>query len=298
MREYGQVQCAFWGHPDICDLSDQAKLLAMYVLTGPNSNGLGCYRLPPGYVAEDLGWSQETVSKRFAELFRVGFLKHCERTRYVFIPHFLRWNPVANENVAKARMKEFQEIPSQFEYYQELASSMLYHAEHWPEPFRNRLETVRETVSKQDPTRPDPNPNPDPDPDPEVSTPSPSGSPSRAPQSAAPPTNGAAARFEEFWAQYPSGHRKAKKRCREIWVRKRLDERADEILADLARRPESDDQWIQGFIPNPSTYLNQERWGDDYRAPGRHSGTEDPQRRARRMAEERRHRLAVGGEQR
>jgi len=102
-----------------------------------------------------------------------------------------------------------------------------------------------------------------------------------APTNGARPINGAARRFDAFWTQYPSGHRKAKKRCREIWVRKRLDERADEILADLARRPEQDDQWVQGYIPNPSTYLNQERWGDDYRRPGqgqrgaRRSGFDD-----------------------
>jgi len=107
-----------------------------------------------------------------------------------------------------------------------------------------------------------------------VSTPNPPapseppGSPSRAPTSGAQPTNGRhTKRFDEFWAQYPTGHRKAKKRAREIWARKRLDDRADEIMADLARRPVHDDQWRQGYIPNPSTYLNQERWTDDYRQP-------------------------------
>jgi len=108
----------------------------------------------------------------------------------------------------------------------------------------------------------------------DVSTPNPPapseppGSPSRAPTSGAQPTNGRhTERFDAFWAQYPTGHRKAKKRAREIWARKRLDNRADEIMADLARRPVHDDQWRQGYIPNPSTYLNQERWTDDYRQP-------------------------------
>lgn len=174
MREYGQVQCAFWGHPDIAGLSNEAKLLALYLLTGPHSNGLGCYRLPAGYITEDLGLDAETVSKRFAELSEGGFMRRCERTRHVFMPAFLRWNPVANENVAKARIKEFEEVPSQFEHIQELASAMLRLVAHWPEPFRNRLETLSQTVtetpSKQDPTRPDPNPTP-----PEKVAPAPAG---------------------------------------------------------------------------------------------------------------------------
>ena len=49
-------------------LSNEAKLLALYLLTGPHTNMLGCFRLPASYVAEDLGWDLKTVSKRFNEL--------------------------------------------------------------------------------------------------------------------------------------------------------------------------------------------------------------------------------------
>ncbi len=94
-------------------------------------------------------------------------------------------------------------------------------------------------------------------------------------------------RFDEFWSCYPSGHRKAKKRSKEVWQRKGLDQRADEIIADVMRRPEQDDQWRRGYIPNPSTYLNQERWEDDYQQP-QQAGSEydgDPGRRSGEAAE-------------
>ena len=73
MREYGQIQSLFWTDIDIQAMSDQAKLLATYLLTGPHATALGCFRLADGYVTDDLGWSSETLSKRFAELSRNGF---------------------------------------------------------------------------------------------------------------------------------------------------------------------------------------------------------------------------------
>lgn len=153
MREYGQIQCSFWTDPDIQRLSDGAARLAAYLLTGPHSNGIGCYRLPDGYVIADFGWALETVSERFAELFEIGFCKRCERTDYVFMPKFLRWNQIANGNVASAREKEFCVVPQKFSFYQELAEVLIKYGRHFKEPFANRLETV----SKQYPTQPIPN---------------------------------------------------------------------------------------------------------------------------------------------
>src|SRR3990167_9250410 len=161
MREYGQVQSAFWGHPDIAQISDQGKLLALYLLTGPQSNGLGCYRLPVGYVQSDLGWPEETVSKGFDELFRNGFCNRCERTKFVLIPGFLKWNTIANGNVAAAREKEFREIPSQFSLFQELANAILRHGRHLSNPFETLLKGYAKQYPEQDqdPTQIQPNPS-------------------------------------------------------------------------------------------------------------------------------------------
>jgi hypothetical protein len=70
----------------------------------------------------------------------------------------------------------------------------------------------------------------------------------------------AAKRFEEFWAAYPS--KVAKPQCLRKWKSAGLDEKADAILANIAARRSGDRRWLEGFIPNPLTYLNQERWND------------------------------------
>lgn len=48
MREYGSVQTQFWPDLALQNLSTHAKLLAVYLLTGPHTNMLGCFRLPTG----------------------------------------------------------------------------------------------------------------------------------------------------------------------------------------------------------------------------------------------------------
>lgn len=157
MREYGQVQSSFWQSEDAQGLSDQGKLLAVYLLTGPHTNGIGCFKLPDGYVMADLGWSQETVSKGFEELSRNGFANRFDGV--VFVPNFLRWNSIANSNIAKARLKELEPLPKG--RAKVLATrAMLEFCSHWSDEDRNRLETVTQTVSKgygnQNQTRTDP----------------------------------------------------------------------------------------------------------------------------------------------
>ena len=154
MRDYGQVQCSLWGHPDFRSMSDDGRQLLLFLMTGPHSNGLGCSRVPLMYIAADLGWEIERVSETVSETVSKGWIRRCESTDFVLIRNYLRWNPVANPKVAAARQREFEEIPRQFQHFQELASQMLRDCNRWANPF----ETVLETLSKQEP-EPEPEPN-------------------------------------------------------------------------------------------------------------------------------------------
>lgn len=156
MREYGQIQCSFWTDPDLQSVSNNAKLLAAYLLTGPHSNGLGCYRLPDGYVMADFGWDSETLSKGFEELLEIGFAERCDSTFFVLIPKFLAWNEISNPNVAKSREKEFLMISSKASIYKALCGSLIKYGKHFSEAFLNRLETLSKGYGKQEPTQPEP----------------------------------------------------------------------------------------------------------------------------------------------
>jgi DNA polymerase III gamma/tau subunit len=98
VRDYGRIYSTFWTSPDIRVLSDDGKLLAAYLLTGPHGTIAGAFRLPPGYVSDDLRWSPKRVAKGFEELSRKGFSARCPVTNWCVILRFLDWNRPENHN--------------------------------------------------------------------------------------------------------------------------------------------------------------------------------------------------------
>jgi len=68
--------------------------------------------------------------------------------------------------------------------------------------------------------------------------------------------------FESFWLVYP--RKEGKAACLKKWEQKRLDDLAEIIVAHVTKRAKEDKKWKDGFIPMPLTFLNQERWTDEY----------------------------------
>lgn len=111
MRDYGRVHTAFWTSADIQALSDDGRLLALYLLTSQHSTIAGAYRLPDAYVSDDLGWPSERVSNGLHELIRRGFLTRCDASKWLFLRKFLVWNPPEGPNQWKAVRKIAESIP-------------------------------------------------------------------------------------------------------------------------------------------------------------------------------------------
>lgn len=111
MRDYGKVHSSFWSSKTIGSLSDDGKLLALYLLTSSHSNIAGAFRLPDGYASEDLGWDSGRVKKGFAELFRKGFATRCDASKWVWVMRHFHWNPLENPNQKKAAVKVARTIP-------------------------------------------------------------------------------------------------------------------------------------------------------------------------------------------
>ncbi len=65
--------------------------------------------------------------------------------------------------------------------------------------------------------------------------------------------------FAEFWEVYP--RKIGKGAARKAWRKVKADGRNGEIVAAVKAQSGSE-QWRRGFIPNPATWLNQERWND------------------------------------
>ena len=69
--------------------------------------------------------------------------------------------------------------------------------------------------------------------------------------------------FDLFWMKYPN--KKSKKKARQIWINKKLENSYNDIMNGLNRYILSDNWKSDGgaYIPHPTTFLNQERWLDE-----------------------------------
>lgn len=158
MREYGKVYSAFWQSEDIRSMSEDGRTLAFYLMTCPHGNMLGCFWLPLTYAAEDMQWEPERVSKAFDELFQKGFAYRCNRSHWVFIRNYLKWNPFENPNVAIKAFKLLDSlripvahkgllIKALREFGKHFDSSRLDPLERNLEPFENPFETLSKTIA-------------------------------------------------------------------------------------------------------------------------------------------------------
>lgn len=64
--------------------------------------------------------------------------------------------------------------------------------------------------------------------------------------------------FDRFWSEYPK--KQGKHESLKAWKKKKPP--INSVLKALEWQKNSQ-QWIEGYIPNPATYINQERWEDE-----------------------------------
>ncbi len=71
--------------------------------------------------------------------------------------------------------------------------------------------------------------------------------------------------FDKWFPFYPKQVKE--KEARAIWIRKNLESMTDELIADIKTKAQKDRQWLEGYAPDPTTYLNGERWDDEIIPP-------------------------------
>lgn len=151
-REYGSIHTRFWTNFAMQSLSNDAKLLALYLLTGPHTNMLGCFRLPVGYISEDLNWSAQAVVKGLDELLAIDFAQYDSVHQWIFIPQFLNWNAIENPNQGKSIRRLFEQVPQPVHFFAALVRTLLTHDTYWETDFKATL--LRCTPAKNPPEPP------------------------------------------------------------------------------------------------------------------------------------------------
>lgn len=70
-----------------------------------------------------------------------------------------------------------------------------------------------------------------------------------------------AARFSDFWSVYPV--KKGKSAAEASWAKHGCDAMADRIIDHVGMMQEQDRDWLEGYAPHGSTYVNQQGWNDE-----------------------------------
>jgi hypothetical protein len=157
MREYGKVYTAIWASPTFRALSEDGRTLAMYLLTCPHGTIAGVFRLPDGYVCEDLIWDQERVRKGFENLEENGFANRCARSKWVWVRKFLEWNQPENPNQRKAVNKMIEQVPADCSWKQQFMASLSdqddNHCRTVEEPFLNQEQEQEQEIERGVATR-------------------------------------------------------------------------------------------------------------------------------------------------
>jgi hypothetical protein len=108
---YTKIEEIFWKDEKMRLLSDDSKLLMLYILTCPHRNIIGFYFLPVQYGAYDLGWDNKRFAKGLSELLSNGRIMYNETNNIILIKNYLKHNPLENPNQVKSAVKSLDSIP-------------------------------------------------------------------------------------------------------------------------------------------------------------------------------------------
>jgi hypothetical protein len=239
MRDYGKVYSTFWSSETTADLCDDSKLLAIYLMTCPHSTIAGVFRLPDGYVSEDLGWDLKRVQKGFVELLAKGFANRCESTKWVWVCKHLEWNKPENPNQRKSAAKIALSVPDGCVWKPDFMRVCGEQLEISWTPPDNPCATLSEGLLNQKQEQ---------EQEQEQDTPI-------APRGAD--------LFAEFWSAYPK--KIGKDAAAKAFGRRKPGRELLQNMLDAIDAQKLSDQWRRDggqYIPNPATWLNQGRWQD------------------------------------
>ena len=110
MSRYTAIHSIIWRDDVFNSLSEKVKLFFIYTLTSPHSNMLGLYLLPKSYIAYDMHWALKDVDKVIQELRELDFIRYDEK-EIIYIPRFLKHNPITNINQMKGACNTLLNLP-------------------------------------------------------------------------------------------------------------------------------------------------------------------------------------------
>lgn len=110
MARYRTVDVRIWMDGKFMNLSDNGKLLFLYLLTSQHTTPLGTLSITIPVLSAWLQKDSETVSKGLRELISNGMVM-VDEAGLIWVRNFLKFNPPSNPNCASGLLKFFEEMP-------------------------------------------------------------------------------------------------------------------------------------------------------------------------------------------
>ena len=108
--KYRKVSTSIWNDDKFRDLSHDAKLAFLFVITHPYMTPLGAIRATLPGLAAELRMESEAFAQAFGEVFTKGMAKQDEGL-LIWFPNFLKHNPPTSPNVVKSWVPAVRDLP-------------------------------------------------------------------------------------------------------------------------------------------------------------------------------------------
>ena len=112
MAIYRNVQMAFWTDTKISDdYTPEDRYFYLYLMTNPHTNLCGCYEISVKQMADETGYSKETIEKlikRFEEVHKS--IVYSKATKEVLLINWSKYNWTSSEKFRKPLLKEIEQV--------------------------------------------------------------------------------------------------------------------------------------------------------------------------------------------
>lgn len=102
MARYRKIDVRMWNDRKFRELSDNAKLAFILLLTHPDTTQIGTIRTRVSNLADELGWQRDAMSHAIQEVTLSGMIDADEKAGLMVINNFLKYNAPSSPNAFKS----------------------------------------------------------------------------------------------------------------------------------------------------------------------------------------------------
>jgi len=108
---YRKLFPQFYRNADVRKLSRSEKLIAIYIITGEQTNRIGLFPFSIGMMCEDLDYELKEGSEGLHNVCKILSWRYDAESRMLLIPTWFRWQCPANVKAMAGAMKDLQQFP-------------------------------------------------------------------------------------------------------------------------------------------------------------------------------------------